>query len=338
MTPLIPGAADVDFPFPPLRLHLYDEIWPLAAPFTLSRGSKTAAHVLIARVEASGCVGVGEAVPYARYGESIESAKAALSAIIPGLENGRSHDAITRLMPAGAARNALDCALWDLRAALTGLSPADVLGLPPFAPVPTAITISLGQPEAMAREADRLKAMPLLKLKLGEAAQDADRLEAVRVAAPDARLLIDANEGWTMDDLIRLAPLAARLGVELIEQPLPAASDQALAGYRSPAPLCADESCHGDRPLAGLMDRYQAVNIKLDKAGGLTAASHLMREAQTLGLSVMLGSMVATSLSMAAAATLAPLARWVDLDSPLLLAKDRDPGVLISNGWIREIP
>lgn len=330
------GAVGLDFVFPPLRIEIADELWPLVSPFRIARGAKTEAHVLVVSLEGAACRGLGEAVPYARFGETMAEAKSALHALAPHLARGLSHEAALRLLPAGAALNALDAALLRLRAALTGEDIAQMLALPDFTPVPTAVTLSLDGPDAMADAARRFRTLPLLKLKLGDAALDATRIAAVREAAPSSRLIIDANEGWDFDALTRLAPVAADCGVALIEQPLPAGADTALAGHAFPVPLCADESLHGTVGLASLADRYGAVNIKLDKAGGLVAARRLAVEAEALGLRIMLGSMVATSLSMAMALRLAPLAQWVDLDSPLLLARDRPGGLRIENGVIVE--
>ena len=326
-------------PLPSLALRVTVEEWPLAEPFVIARGAKSAARVVIATVEGEGCRGRGEAVPYARYGETVEDALATLEASAPHLARGLDWTDLAVLLPPGAARNALDCALWDWAARHLERPVWSLIGGSRPHSIPTFFTISLDRPEAMAdAAAAAARDVPRLKLKLGDATDDAARLEAVRKAAPHVRLIVDANEGWTMADLERLAPLAHRLEVEVIEQPLAAGDDAALAGFESPVPLCADESFHGTSGLARLRGLYQAVNIKLDKAGGLSSARHLADEARALGFEIMLGSMVATSLGLAPALLLAGDARWVDLDGPLLLARDRVPGLGIRKGVIAGLP
>ncbi len=325
---------------PPLRLRASAQAWPLAAPFTIARGTKTAAHVLVVAVAGEGCQGRGEAVPYARYGETMDEALAALKASAARLTHGFDWRELFALLPAGAARNALDCALWDWAAQHLARPVWSLAGSPRPHAIPTFFTISLDRPSRMADAAAAAVRdnIPGLKLKLGDAPDDAARLAAVRRAAPRARLIVDANEGWTMADLERLAPLAHRLGAELIEQPLVAGEDGALAEFASPVPLCADESFHGTEGPARLRGRYQAVNIKLDKAGGLSTALVLAAEARECGLDILLGSMVATSLGVAPALLLAGQARWVDLDGPLLLARDRVPGLRVHDGVIEGLP
>lgn len=324
---------------PPLSLEVRIEDWPLARPFSIARGSKSAARVLFAQLSGAGARGRGEAVAYPRYGESAQAAAAALESLAPRLAKGLAAPDLSGLLPGGAARNALDCALWDWRAKLTGRPAWQLAGLkvPPTA-VPTAYTISLDTVAAMGVQAAQAASMPLLKIKLGDARHDAERIAAVRAAAPKARLVVDANEGWSASELDRLEPVAAAAGVELIEQPLPAGADASLDGYDGAVPLCADESYHGDVKLAMLAQRYRAVNIKLDKAGGLTAALAQAEAARKAGLDIFLGSMVGTSLAVAPALLLAPLARWVDLDGPLLVARDRDPGIRVEAGWLQPPP
>jgi L-alanine-DL-glutamate epimerase-like enolase superfamily enzyme len=268
-------------------------------------------------------------VPYARYGESVQSVLEGIEALRAEIENGLTRETLQNRLPAGAARNALDCALIDL-AAKTSRRPAfELLGLAAPVPVRTAFTLSLDSPAAMGAAATNAvaKGFSLLKLKIAGAG-DLERVAAVRDAAPSVRLIVDANEGWTQDDLIALTPRLARLGVALIEQPLKAGEDDILANFQSPVPLCADESCHTRADLPRLTGRYSHINIKLDKAGGLTEALALARDAQSLGLRLMVGCMVSTSLAMAPASLLAGMAEFTDLDGPLLLARDRVPGMI----------
>jgi L-alanine-DL-glutamate epimerase-like enolase superfamily enzyme len=299
------------------------ETWPIAGEFVIARGAKREAAVVVAEVSDGAVTGRGECVPYARYGETVEGVRNAILTMQSRLVD---RTRLLTQMPPGAARNALDCALWDLEAKRSSTTAAALAGLASPRPLLTAYTISLDTPEAMAaRAADAAPAMPLLKLKLGGAG-DAERLAAVRAACPEARLIADANESWTLELVPSLMQAAAAAGVELIEQPLPAGADAALAGPRAVS-VCADESVHDRAGLAALAGRYDAVNIKLDKAGGLTEALALAAQARALGLRIMVGCMVATSLSMAPAVLLAQGADWVDLDGPLLLARDRTPSM-----------
>ncbi len=303
----------------------------------IARGSKTEAEVVVAQLEAGGCVGRGEATPYARYGETADGVLQQIASIQGELEAGMDRQTLQRLLPAGAARNAVDCALWDLAAKLAGVRAWELAGLARLDPVKTSLTISLGEPEAMAQAARAAARRPLLKLKIG-GADDLARVAAVREAAPRTRLIVDANEALGFDDLKRIAPEFARLGVGLIEQPLKAGDDEALEGFESPVPLCADESLHTRAELGACARRYACVNIKLDKAGGLTEALALRQEAARLGLQVMVGCMVATSLAMAPALMPAQGADFVDLDGPLLLARDRSPGLPITGSMIEPPP
>jgi L-alanine-DL-glutamate epimerase-like enolase superfamily enzyme len=306
-----------------LAIEAVVESWPIAGEFVIARGAKREAAVVVAQVGDGKITGRGECVPYARYGETVEGVREAILAMRGTLSD---RVALLRQMPTGAARNALDCALWDYEAKRSGTSATALAGLACLRPLTTAYTISLDAPEAMAaKAAAAARTMPLLKLKLGGPG-DAERLRRVRAACPVARLIVDANEAWTRELLPSLMAAAAETGVELIEQPLPAGADAALAGPR-PVPVCADESSHGRAGLEALIGRYDAINIKLDKAGGLTEALALAAEARARGLGIMVGCMVATSLSMAPATLLAQDAEWVDLDGPLLLARDRDPGL-----------
>ena len=290
----------------------------LAQPFVISRGARTEARVLTLRIARGGWTGLGECVPYARYGETLAS----VTDQIEGLPQDITRDAVQGALPAGAARNAVDCALWDLAAKGAGRPVWDLAGLPAPAPVITAYTLSLDTPEAMRAAAARNAHRPLLKIKLGTP-DDMPRLEAVRQGAPRARIIVDANEGWSADAYADLAPHLVRLGVAMVEQPLPAGADDMLAEMARPLPVCADESCHDRSSLPGLKGKYDMVNIKLDKTGGLTEALALKAEAEAAGFGVMVGCMVGSSLAMAPAVLLAQGAAIVDLDGPLLLAEDR---------------
>jgi L-alanine-DL-glutamate epimerase-like enolase superfamily enzyme len=312
-----------------MRLILRDDTFPIAGRFTIARGSKTEARVLYVALEDSEHTGQGEAVPYARYGESLEDCLAELEAVRSRIEAGITLDAVQTLLPPGAARNALDCALWDINAKRSGVPAWQAAGLHALNPLKTAYTLSLDTPEAMAQQAAANARRPLLKLKIG-GPDDLDRVEAVRAAAPKSRLIVDGNEGLSFDDLTRIAPDLLKLGVLLIEQPLKVAEDEALLGYDSPVTLCADESLHSRAELARCARLYRCVNIKLDKTGGLTEALALKAEALALGLEIMVGCMVATSLSMAPAMLVAQGADYVDLDGPLLLARDREHGLEVT--------
>jgi L-alanine-DL-glutamate epimerase-like enolase superfamily enzyme len=297
------------------------EHWPIAGSFTISRGAKTEAEV-----SRNGRIGRGECVPYPRYGETPEATLAALRSMQEPLAQGLDRNALQTAMPAGAARNALDCALLDLEAKTRGRRAWNLLGRPAPRACTTAYTISLGTPEAMAAATAKAAHRPLLKIKLGGDG-DGARIAAVRASAPESELIVDANEAWTSDNLEQRLAECAAMGVTLVEQPLPAGQDEALARIRRPLAVCADESVHDRNSLAGLRERYDAVNIKLDKTGGLTEALAMADAAHALGFEIMIGCMVATSLAMAPAMLLAPRARFVDLDGPLLLARDREDGL-----------
>jgi L-alanine-DL-glutamate epimerase-like enolase superfamily enzyme len=301
-----------------MRLSVTEERFPLAEVFTISRGSKTEAAVLTVRVEEGGVQGWGECVPYARYGETLES----VAAQIEGLPASFTRAELQHLLPAGAARNAVDCALWDLEAKQAGKRVWELAGLSAPGPEITAYTLSLGEPEAMRAKAAENAHRPLLKIKLGTP-DDMARLEAVRAGAPKSRIIVDANEGWSAEVYADLAPHLIRLGVDLVEQPLPAGDDAALIGLDRPVPVCADESCHDRASLPGLKGKYDVVNIKLDKTGGLTEALALREAALAEGYKVMVGCMVGSSLAMAPATLVAQGAMVTDLDGPLLLAQDR---------------
>lgn len=309
------------------------ETWPLKGVFAISRGARTAADVVVAEIREGAAVGRGECVPYPRYGESVAGVVAQIKRVSDAVVHGAGRTELAELLPAGAARNALDCALWDLEAKRTGTPVWRLAGLTEPTRVLTAYTISLDSPERMAAAAADAPAHPLLKLKLGGGG-DVERLAAVREAAPLARIIVDANEAWADAELAALLQAAARYGVELVEQPLPAGRDAALARVNHPVPVCADESCHTSADVAGLVGRYDVVNVKLDKAGGLTEALRLLASARAHGLDVMVGTMMGTSLLMAPATLLAADAQWVDLDGSLWVAQDRSPALGWANGWL----
>ena len=319
--------AATDAPASPLHLRVRDERFPLEKSFVTAHGSKDAAHVVVVELNDGTSLGRGECVPYPRYDETVEGVIEQIRQVAPAIETG----VLTRLtlaqaMPPGAARNAIDLAFWDLEAKRSGRSVWEMTGLAVPRDMVTAYTISLDTPDAMGAEASLQAHRPLLKLKLG-AAGDLDRLAAVRRAAPNARLVIDANEGWTEQDLRRYLPALQQAGVELLEQPLPAGRDQVLAEIPHLVPICADESCHVPEDLKRIGHCYDAVNVKLDKSGGLTTALELTELAIARGMQVMAGCMVASSLAIAPALLIASRAKWVDLDAPLLLKQDRPWGM-----------
>ena len=301
----------------------------LAEVFTIARGSRTEAQVLTVRAFQDGVMGWAECVPYARYGETLDSVTAQIEGLAQGIHRQDLQDAL----PAGAARNAVDCALWDLAGKLTGAPVWQLAGLAKPRPQITAFTLSLDSPENMRAAAAKHAYRPLLKIKLGTP-DDMPRLEAVRDGAPDARIIVDANEGWTADVYSDLAPHLLRLGVQMVEQPLPAGDDAMLAEIERPLPVCADESCHDRASLPDLKGKYDMVNIKLDKTGGLTEALALRDAARAAGYQVMVGCMVGSSLAMAPAVLVAQGAEVTDLDGPLLLAEDRDHPLTFDVGGV----
>jgi L-Ala-D/L-Glu epimerase / N-acetyl-D-glutamate racemase len=317
----------------PLTLTIAVERWPIRGSFTISRGAKTEAAVVVAELTDGNLRGRGECVPYARYGETIEGVTAALDAMRPQIQRGLDRAGLQHAMPAGAARNALDCAFWDLAAKRAGRPAYALAGLPAPGPVTTAYTISLAEPAIMAHAAERAAHRALLKIKLGGAG-DPERIHAVRAAAPKATLIVDANEGWNDNNLGVNLDACAQAGVALVEQPLPDGQDDLLARIRRPLPVCADESVHDRTSLPALAKKYDAVNIKLDKAGGLTEALAMLADAKQRNFTIMIGCMVATSLAMAPAMLLAQRARFVDLDGPLLLGKDRPDGLRYADSQV----
>jgi L-alanine-DL-glutamate epimerase-like enolase superfamily enzyme len=326
-------ARDPEKKYMKRDLFVESERFPIAGAFTISRGSKTEAEVICCTISEGGFSGRGECVPYRRYGENVESVSAAIESVRGKIAGGIGRDDLLRALPAGAARNALDCALWDLEAKISGKRAyAGVCAMPPR-PVETAFTLSLGTPEAMAAQAAANAARPLLKVKIG-GENDIERIRAVTAAAPRSRIILDANEGWSDGNVEANLAAAAELDIALIEQPLPAGRDEILRHIAHAVPICADESVHEADDLEKLAGLYDAVNIKLDKAGGLTAALILRDRARELGMSVMVGCMVGTSLAMAPAVLLAQDADFVDLDGPLLLARDRSPGLVYDGSMV----
>ncbi|NOD78225.1 MULTISPECIES: N-acetyl-D-Glu racemase DgcA [unclassified Ruegeria] len=312
-----------------MQIEVSRDVFRLAQVFTISRGSRTEAKVLTVRVSDGTHQGWGECVPYARYDETLESVEAEIA----GLPVDFSRQSLMDLLPAGAARNAVDCALWDLECKRAGKRAWDLAGLPVPGPEITAYTLSLDTPEAMQKQAAVNAHRPLLKIKLGTP-DDMPRLEAVRAGAPKSKIIVDANEGWSAEVYADLAPHLVRLGVALVEQPLPAGDDDALIGMHRPVPVCADESCHDRASLPKLKGKYDVINIKLDKTGGLTEALELRKAAIAEGYDIMVGCMVGSSLAMAPATLLAQGAMVTDLDGPLLLAEDRDTPLIFDDAGV----
>jgi L-Ala-D/L-Glu epimerase len=310
-----------------MELSVRIERWPIAGAFAISRGSKTEAVVVVAELSDGTHRGRGESVPYARYGETPDGIVATIETLRPALRQGLDRAALQHALGPGAARNALDCAYWDVNARQAGRRAYELAAIPSPVPLTTAYTISLAPAMAMAAAAERAAWRPLLKVKLGGGEEDIERIAAVRRAAPRADIIVDANEGWNADNFEENFAACADAGVTLIEQPLPEGHDDALARIKRLIPVCADESVHARASLDALVGKYDAVNIKLDKAGGLTEALALAAEAERRGFAIMVGCMVATSLAMAPAMLVAKRARYVDLDGPLLLAKDRADGL-----------
>lgn len=315
------------------KLEIHRETWPIRGVFRISRSSRDTTESVVVELRQGSTIGRGEGVVTTHYGETIEGVAATIESIRPALEAGLDRDGLAEQLPPGAARNAIDCALWDLEAKLEGKPVWMLAGLEQPRPLVTAFTLSVDTPVAMAAAARENAARPLLKLKLASEG-DLERVAAVRANAPQARLIVDANEAWNRRDYEKLMPELARLGVEMIEQPFKAGEDEALAELPHPISVCADESCHDATGLERLVDLYDVINIKLDKTGGLTEALRLRALARERGFEIMVGCMVATSLSMAPATLVAQGARYVDLDGPLLLARDREPGLVFEGSVI----
>ena len=309
-----------------IELEVATQNWPIAGSFRISRGAKTTAEVVVVEVRDGDLAGRGECVPYPRYGETVAGVTEVIESLSAPLAAGLDRAGLQEAVPAGAARNAVDCALWELEARRAGSSVAAFLDLEPLHPLTTAFTLSVDAPDKMGRAARANADRPVLKVKLAGDG-DLERIAAVRENAPDAQLIVDANEGWSADVVEEFAAALAAHGVALIEQPLPAGQDEPLIDLQHAIPLCADESCHTAEDVSQLAGRYDAVNIKLDKAGGLTEALRLKERAEAAGLEIMVGCMVGTSLAMAPALLLAQDAEFVDLDGPLLLSRDREPGL-----------
>ncbi|UAY93346.1 L-Ala-D/L-Glu epimerase [Pectobacterium polaris] len=308
------------------EMRYFTESWPIEGAFTISRGSKRQADVVVVALQSGNVTGYGECVPYSRYGESLDSVMAQVASLHSDVCNGLDRETLQTILPAGAARNALDCAFWDLECKQYQQRIWQRLDLPSPTALETAYTLSLDTPDRMRHAAMHHASRPLLKLKLADA-DDLARVAAVREGAPSARLIVDANEGWDAERYLTLVPELAALGVTMIEQPFPAGKDDVLADLPRPIPVCADESCHDSQSLTALVGRYDMINIKLDKTGGLTEALRLRKYAQAQGLKIMVGCMVSTSLSMAPAFVVAQGAAVVDLDGPLLLQRDRTNGL-----------
>ncbi|WP_099062897.1 L-Ala-D/L-Glu epimerase [Serratia sp. BW106] len=320
-------------------MRFYPEAWPLHTAFVIARGSRTEAKVVVVEIEQQGVRGVGECTPYPRYGESEASVMELLAEVAPVVEQGVTREQLQQLMPAGAARNAVDSALWDLECQLSGQSRWQCSGVAEPERILMAQTVSIGSPEAMAFAARELEQQGarLLKIKLDNHLIS-ERLVAIRAAVPDTTLIVDANESWQAEGLAARCQLLADLGVAMLEQPLPATDDSALENFIHPLPICADESCHTRGDLPKLAGRYQMVNIKLDKTGGLTEGLALAESAREQGFAIMLGCMLCTSRAINAALPLAPGARFVDLDGPTWLANDAEPGLAFECGAINLAP
>ncbi|HHG8786807.1 TPA: L-Ala-D/L-Glu epimerase [Citrobacter sedlakii] len=316
-------------------VKVYEEAWPLHTPFVIARGSRSEARVVVVEMEENGVRGIGECTPYPRYGESDASVLAQIMSIVPQLEKGLTRQALQQVLPAGAARNAVDCALWDLSARQQQQTLADAVGVTLDAEITTAQTVVIGTPEQMAASAAALweTGARLLKVKLDDRLIS-ERMVAIRSAVPEATLIVDANESWRAEGLAARCQLLADLGVAMLEQPLPAQDDVALENFIHPLPLCADESCHTRSSLKALRGRYEMINIKLDKTGGLTEALALATEARAQGFSLMLGCMLCTSRAIGAALPLTPQVTYADLDGPTWLAVDVEPSLHFTTGQL----
>ena len=318
----------------PYSLNIHTEAWPLAGAFRISRGTRKVSDVLMVEVNDGNYVGRGECFPYARYGEDIDSVQKQLNSVRSEIEHGLDRQALLNVLAPGAARNAVDCALWDLEAKRAGVRVWDLADLPAPEPVTTVYTLGVDEPAIMGERARENSDRPRLKLKMTGDGADLERVRNIHKNAPNARLVVDANEGWTIEQYLEYAPQFKELGVEMIEQPLPSTDDEQLSGVDRPIPVCADESCHDRTTLKSLVGKYDMINIKLDKTGGLTEALNLRDAALKQGLSIMVGCMIGTSLAMAPGILVAQEAAIVDLDGPLLLAEDRAPGLSFTGSII----
>ena len=315
-------------------LQAEHDSFPLIRPFRIARGTKTAADVVTVTIADGGAIGRGEAVPYPRYGETIEGTLALIDYIRPLIEQGGGRAELQSTLPAGAARNAINCALWDLEAKLAGRDVASMIGGPALGPVASAMTVVIDTPETMARNAAELADLPLLKVKV-DAEDPAARIRAVRAAAPKPDIIVDPNESWNRALVEAMQPVLVEARVALLEQPVPASADSWLEGFTPDVPICADESVHLAADLAAVARRYQVVNVKLDKSGGLSAALDLARQARARGLGLMTGCMVCSSLSIAPALHIAMISDFVDLDGPIWLREDRPGGIEMKGGYIQ---
>ena len=318
----------------PYSLNIHIEAWPLTGAFRISRGTRKVSDVLMVEVNDGNYVGRGECFPYARYGEDIDSVQKQLNSVRSEIEHGLDRQALLNVLAPGAARNAVDCALWDLEAKRAGVRVWDLADLPAPEPVTTVYTLGVDEPAIMGERARENSDRPRLKLKMTGDGADLERVRNIHKNAPNARLVVDANEGWSIEQYLEYAPQFKELGVEMIEQPLPSTDDEQLSGVDRPIPVCADESCHDRATLQSLVGKYDMINIKLDKTGGLTEALNLRDAALKQGLSIMVGCMIGTSLAMAPGILVAQAATIVDLDGPLLLAEDRNPGLSFTGSII----
>ena len=318
----------------PYSLNIHTEAWPLAGAFRISRGTRKVSDVLMVEVNDGNYVGRGECFPYARYGEDIDSVQKQLNSVRSEIEHGLDRQALLNVLAPGAARNAVDCALWDLEAKRAGVRVWDLADLPAPEPVTTVYTLGVDEPAIMGERARENSDRPRLKLKMTGDGADLERVRNIHKNAPNARLVVDANEGWSIEQYLEYAPQFKELGVEMIEQPLPSTDDEQLRGVDRSIPVCADESCHDRATLPALVGKYDMINIKLDKTGGLTEALNLRDAALKQGLSIMVGCMIGTSLAMAPGILVAQEAAIVDLDGPLLLAEDRAPGLRFTGSII----
>ena len=322
----------------PRALSVSRDAWPLASVFRISRGARTVSEVIVAEITDGALIGRGECFPYARYGESLDSVEAQIRSAADAIAGGAGREELLSVLPAGAARNAVDCALWDLEAKQAGARAWTLAGLPEIESVTTVFTLGVDTPDIMAEKAAENRDRPRLKLKMTGDGSDLERVRRIHEAAPNTSLVVDANEGWTIEQYLEVAPKLAALGVEMIEQPLPASDDAPLAGVEQAVPVCADEACHDSASLPALVGKYDMINIKLDKTGGLTEALRLRDAALAEGFGVMVGCMIGTSLAMAPGVLVAQGARVVDLDGPLLLAEDRQPGLTYDGSIIQPPP